>query len=100
MKALDLSTQSIVQLAKLEAEQQQNIKNITRILAKVDEMCQEEAGMSLDQLIDGWDYCIERLAVISKEKEFRLGNAVDKMIEESEDVKKLQSYPGYLTNLK
>jgi hypothetical protein len=99
MKALDLSTQSIVQLAKLEAEQQQNIKNITRILAKVDEMCQEEADMSLDQLIDSWDYCIERLAVISKEKEFRLGNAVDKMIEESEDVKKLQSYPGYLANL-
>jgi flagellin-specific chaperone FliS len=100
MKALDLSTQSIVQLAKLEAEQQQNIKNITRILAKVDEMCQEEADMSLDQLIDCYDYCIERLDALSKEKKFRLDNAVDKMIEESEDVKKLQSYPGYLTNLK
>ena len=28
-----------------------------------------------------------------------LANAVDKMIEESEDVRKLQSYPGYLANL-
>ena len=99
MKSLDLSTQSIVQLAILQAEEQQNIDNITRILVKVDKMCQEEAGMSLDQLIDSWDYCIERLAVISKEKEFRLGNAVDKQIEESQDVKKLQSYPGYLANL-
>lgn len=28
-----------------------------------------------------------------------LDNAVDKQIEESQDVKKLQSYPGYLANL-
>lgn len=28
-----------------------------------------------------------------------MGNAVDKQIEESEDVKKLQSYPGYLADL-
>jgi hypothetical protein len=72
MKGLKLSTQSDIQLAKLEAEQQQNIKNITRILAKVDEMCQEEADMSLDQLIDNYDYCMERLEAIKHEKVERI----------------------------
>ena len=71
MKALDLSTQSSIQLAKLQAEQESNIKNITGILALVDEMCQAEAGMSLDQLIDSYDYCIERLNVIKSEKQDR-----------------------------
>jgi len=32
-------------------------------------------------------------------KDAMIGNAVDKQIEESQDVKKLQSYPGYLANL-
>jgi hypothetical protein len=32
-------------------------------------------------------------------KDTMIANAVDKMIEESEDVRKLQSYPGYLANL-
>jgi hypothetical protein len=99
MKGLKLSTQTNVQLAMLEAEQQQNINNITRILAKVDEMCQEESGMSLDELIDNYDYCIERINAIKEEKKFRLDNAVDKQIEESQDVKILQSYPGYLADL-
>ena len=71
MKALDLSTQSSIQLAKLQAEEESNIKNITKILALVDEMCQAEAGMSLDQLIDSYDYCIERLNVIKSEKQDR-----------------------------
>jgi hypothetical protein len=71
MKALDLSTQSSIQLAMLQAEQESNIKNITKILALVDEMCQAQAGMSLDQLIDSYDYCIEKLNVIKSEKQSR-----------------------------
>jgi hypothetical protein len=34
-----------------------------------------------------------------KEFDAVIGNAVDKQIEESQDVKKLQSYPGYLADL-
>lgn len=71
MKALDLSTQSSIQLAMLQTEQESNIKNITKILALVDEMCQAQAGMSLDQLIDSYDYCIEKLNVIKSEKQSR-----------------------------
>lgn len=40
------------------------------------------------------------LKELLKELDTIIGNAVDKMIEESQDVKKLQSYPGYLANLK
>jgi hypothetical protein len=32
-------------------------------------------------------------------KDAMIDNAVDKQIEESQDVRKLQSYPGYLANL-
>lgn len=38
------------------------------------------------------------LKELLKELDTIIGNAVDKMIEESQDVKKLQSYPGYLAN--
>jgi len=72
MKGLKLSTQSDMQLAKLQAEQQQNINNITKILIKVDEMCQEEADMSLDELLDNYDYCMERLEAIKHEKVERI----------------------------
>jgi len=75
MKGLKLSTQTNVQLAKLKAEQQQNINNITKILIKVDEMCQEESGMSLDELIDNYDYCIERLNAIKEEEKDRIVHA-------------------------
>jgi hypothetical protein len=71
MKALDLSTQSTIQLEILQTEQESNIKNITKILSLVDEMCQAQAGMSLDQLIDSYDYCIEKLNIIKTEKESR-----------------------------
>jgi hypothetical protein len=40
------------------------------------------------------------LKELLKEFDAVIGNAVDKQIEESEDVKKLQSYPGYLANQK
>lgn len=72
MNTLDLSTQTLIQLAKLEAEEQQNIKNISNILTKVDKLCQEEAGMSLDELIDNYDNCIERLEVINNERQYRI----------------------------
>ena len=72
MKGLKLSTQTNVQLAKLKAEQQQNINNITKILIKVDEMCQEESDMSLDELLDNYDYCIERLNAIKEEEKDRI----------------------------
>jgi len=72
MNTLDLSTQTLIQLAKLEAEEQQNIKNISNILTKVDKLCQEEAGMSLDELIDNYDNCIERLEVINNEQQYRI----------------------------
>ncbi len=71
MKALDLSTQSTIQLEILQTEQESNIKNITKILSLVDEMCQAQAGMSLDELIDSYDYCIEKLNIIKTEKESR-----------------------------
>lgn len=71
MDKLKLSTQTLVQLATLQAEEEQNIKNITNILSQVDKLCQEQAGMTLDQLIDSYDYCIERLEVINKEREYR-----------------------------
>ena len=71
MNTLDLSTQTTVQLAILEAEEQQHIKNITNILSEIDKMCRERAGVSLDTLIINYDNCIDRLDAINKEQQCR-----------------------------
>jgi len=68
MDKLNLSSQTLIQLTMLGVEQEQNIKNITNLLSKIDQMCKEEAGMSLDQLIDSYDYCIDKLEEINTEK--------------------------------
>lgn len=74
MNTLNLKTQTPIQLAKLEAEQQQHINNITKILSEVDKLCQEKADMSLNELIKNYDNCIERLDTINKEKQYRVFN--------------------------
>jgi hypothetical protein len=68
---LNLKTKTTVQLAILQAEQEQNIKNIANILSEVDRMCQDKAGMSLADLIEHHDTCMERYYEINREQAFR-----------------------------
>lgn len=71
MDKLNLKTKTTVQLAILQAEQEQNIKNIANILSEVDRMCQDKAGMSLADLIEHHDTCMERYYEINREQAFR-----------------------------
>ena len=69
MDKLNLTTKSRVQLAILQAEEQQHIKNISNLLSKVDKICKEESGMSLADLIECYDDRLDRLDAINTEIE-------------------------------
>jgi hypothetical protein len=68
---LNLKTQTTVQLAILQAEEEQNIKNIANILSEVDRMCQDKAGMSFADLLKHQESCVERYYKINRAQAFR-----------------------------
>ena len=71
MKTLDLSTQTDIQLELLVAREENTIKSINNILTKIDEVCMEEAGMTLQQLYEANDWAIDRLNALKSEMEHR-----------------------------
>ena len=67
MNVLDLSTQTDMQLELLVAREEKTINAINNILTKIDEVCMEEMGMTLEQLLEVNDYAIDRLNTLKSE---------------------------------
>jgi uncharacterized coiled-coil protein SlyX len=67
MKTLDLSTQTDMQLELLVAREENTIKSINNILTKIDEVCMEEMGMTLQQLYEVNDWATDRLNALKSE---------------------------------
>ena len=67
MKTLDLSTQTDIQLQLLIAREENTIKSINNILRKIDEVCMEEAGLTLQQLLALNDSASDRLNALKSE---------------------------------
>ena len=67
METLDLSTQTDMQLELLVAREENTIKSINNILTKIDEVCMEEMGMTLQQLYEVNDWAIDRLNALKSE---------------------------------
>ena len=67
MNVLDLSTQTGIQLELLVAREEKTINAINNILTKIDEVCMEEMGMTLEQLLEVNDYAIDRLNTLKSE---------------------------------
>jgi hypothetical protein len=71
MKTLDLSTQTDIQLELLVVREEKTIKSINNILTKIDEVCMEEMGMTLEQLFEANDWAMDRLNALKSEMEHR-----------------------------
>ena len=69
MDKLNLTTQSRIQLAILQAEEEQNIKNISRIILEANLICRERAGMSFNELMIHYNDRLDRLDAINTEIE-------------------------------
>lgn len=67
MNVLDLSTQTDMQLELLVAREEKTINAINNILTKIDEVCMEEMGITLQQLLEINDYAIDRLNTLKSE---------------------------------
>jgi len=67
MNVLDLSTQTDMQLELLVAREEKTINAINNILTKIDEVCMEEMGMTIEQLLEVNDYAIDRLNTLKSE---------------------------------
>ena len=67
MNVLDLSTQTDMQLELLVAREEKTINSINNILTKIDEVCMEEMGMTLQQLLEINDWAIDRLNALKSE---------------------------------
>ena len=74
MKTLDLSTQTDMQLELLLAREENTIKSINNILRKIDEVCREEAGLTLQQLLALNDSASDRLNALKSEIKDRANN--------------------------
>lgn len=74
MKTLDLSTQTDMQLELLVAREENTIKSINNILTKIDEVCMEEAGLTLQQLLALNDSASDRLNALKSEIKDRANN--------------------------
>ena len=71
MNVLDLSTQTDMQLELLVAREEKTINAINNILTKIDEVCMEEMGMTLEQLFETNDWAMDRLNALKSEMEHR-----------------------------
>lgn len=74
MKTLDLSTQTDIQLELLVVREENTIKSINNILTKIDEVCMEEMGMTLQQLYEVNDWATDRLNALKSEIKDRANN--------------------------
>ena len=71
MNVLNLSTQTDMQLELLVAREEKTINAINNILTKIDEVCMEEMGMTLEQLFETNDWAMDRLNALKSEMEHR-----------------------------
>jgi hypothetical protein len=71
MNVLDLSTQTDMQLELLVAREEKTINSINNILTKIDKVCMEEMGITLQQLLEINDYAIDRHNTLKSEMEHR-----------------------------
>jgi hypothetical protein len=67
MNVLDLSTQTDMQLELLVAREEKTINSINNILTKIDKVCMEEMGITLQQLLEINDYAIDRHNTLKSE---------------------------------
>lgn len=74
MATLDLTTQSNIQLELLLAKEQKFQKALSKVLIQVEQICQEELDMSLDQVCEAYEYSNDRLKALESEMQSRMKN--------------------------
>jgi exonuclease VII small subunit len=67
MPTLDLTTQSDIQLELLLAKEQNMLNSFANVLNKLEAICQDQMDLTLDQVLEFYEYSIDRMKALQEE---------------------------------
>ena len=71
MKSLDLTTQSDIQLELLLAREKNMLESFNFLLDKIEAVCKEDMDLTLEQVLEYYEYSNDRLTALQTEMALR-----------------------------
>lgn len=71
METVNLSELSNIELDLLMTRESKILKRFDKLWSKVDDLCEEEMGLSHKDTLDLYDYCVRFMNAIKEEREQR-----------------------------